>query len=431
MAAPIYNIYENKFYILKTGLITLINTIFPKEKVKDLLLNVKNKAQTTPTLYQFDIQNLDAYNDIPNSYIDNTKIKDLSIKDLELKNSESKIKILIFDYKSYRNSFEAYANLYVMKYIQLDDEIKKRNKLPYTRNEMLDTQDEHKKKMIESEFKSKIISSDLNYYIKTLYKSIFDFMVVQKISTTEFENSFFQYQFIYYDSVTDIEYCPNCRVQYIIDYNQSALICSECNEYKQLVGVILDDTNTIISDGTILKKNSYKPSVHCVNHINDLLGKKYPTQLDGVIKKIKNWYYEHNINENNANGKNIRVCLKDIKETKYNRFTPSIVRYLSGRNEELLSSSEIEHINEKFNQCINIMNISTDKKKNIKYYPYYIFKIIEDLLVNDQERLKKIASVIHFQSDNTRSKNDIEWKYICDTLGDIIYRDTNIHNYIN
>ena len=62
--------------------------------------------------------------------------------------------------------------------------------------------------------------------------------------------------------------------------------------------------------------------------------------------------------------------------------------------------------------------IKPDNKPNCPYHPYFIYKIIEQLLKDpsDQRRCSEILQSIHLQSRDTLIDNDNIWKPICESL---------------
>jgi len=50
-------------------------------------------------------------------------------------------------------------------------------------------------------------------------------------------------------------------------------------------------------------------------------------------------------------------------------------------------------------------------RKNRRYYPYYIFKILDLLIPKGEDR--SILRFIHLQGSDTVERNDDEWRLIC------------------
>ena len=79
-----------------------------------------------------------------------------------------------------------------------------------------------------------------------------------------------------------------------------------------------------------------------------------------------------------------------------------------------------------FNRILEIRNTyPVCKKKNNRYYPYYIMKIIDAILPSSDLINRRILYYIHMQGKNTVEESDNEWEKICYYLeGEIEYRPT-------
>lgn len=59
-------------------------------------------------------------------------------------------------------------------------------------------------------------------------------------------------------------------------------------------------------------------------------------------------------------------------------------------------------------------NKSKDKKPNMRYYPYFIYKILEIVII-DKNKLNSLLECIHIQSDDTLNNHDDVWFKICES----------------
>lgn len=55
-----------------------------------------------------------------------------------------------------------------------------------------------------------------------------------------------------------------------------------------------------------------------------------------------------------------------------------------------------------------------DKKPNMRYYPYFIYKILE-IVILDKNKLNSLLECIHIQSDDTLNNHDDVWFKICES----------------
>ena len=58
--------------------------------------------------------------------------------------------------------------------------------------------------------------------------------------------------------------------------------------------------------------------------------------------------------------------------------------------------------------------LKTNPKSNRIYYPYYIYKILELVLTDPEE--KKLIKYIHLHKQHTLDNNDDEWALICEKM---------------
>jgi hypothetical protein len=126
--------------------------------------------------------------------------------------------------------------------------------------------------------------------------------------------------------------------------------------------------------------------------------------------------------------KMLRRCLKDIKATKYNENIPYIRRKLTGISPERLFHHEIKLSYIYFDKAVSAFNnLMMSSRSNMRYYPYFIFKIIEMILhrADDKKRLDSIVESIHFQRDNTLVHNDRLWSKICEIVPEFVFKKTD------
>ena len=74
--------------------------------------------------------------------------------------------------------------------------------------------------------------------------------------------------------------------------------------------------------------------------------------------------------------------------------------------------------------------IKPQKKTNCPYHPYFIYKIIEQIINKDSDKIKKaqILSCIHLQSRETLIQNDLIWGPICSRIPEFKYFPTDRNN---
>ena len=105
-----------------------------------------------------------------------------------------------------------------------------------------------------------------------------------------------------------------------------------------------------------------------------------------------------------------------------------IKKVITEKEPSILTEHECRRVYIIFSRVVQIYNrIKPDNKPNCPYHPYFIYKIIEQLLKDpiDAQRRTEILQSIHLQSRDTLIDNDNIWKPICDTLNKDFLGDSN------
>ena len=81
-----------------------------------------------------------------------------------------------------------------------------------------------------------------------------------------------------------------------------------------------------------------------------------------------------------------------------------------------------------FDKVIHIFDeIKPPEKTNCPYHPYFIYKIIEQIIKKKSDRIRKlkILACIHLQSRETLVENDRIWVLICLRILEFTYIPTD------
>ena len=230
----------------------------------------------------------------------------------------------------------------------------------------------------------------------------------------------------------DYKVCPNCRGRMNLDGPRSELRCTKCDYILLLKGMMYDESHMYSNDGSLAKRGAYETSRHCRYHAERILAIKNPNIPEAVIGtsgKIDKWLERNGFKfVKLATCSDYRRCLKEIDETKYNEHVPYIRQVKSGVSPERLFHLEMSLLSIYFEKAVTEFNrIKVNERANLKYYPYFIFKIVEIILSKseDKKRLQSIVNCIHFQRDNTIVANDRLWNQICDGVPEFPFRKTD------
>jgi Zn-finger nucleic acid-binding protein len=229
--------------------------------------------------------------------------------------------------------------------------------------------------------------------------------------------------------------CPDCKVDMTLFSQLSEIRCPKCPYVMRLDGSEFDNVESKYNN--TLKNGSYEPSKHCKHHLNRILAIKRLEITDDVDKKIKHWFKLNNIlYPSTLVYDDWRKCLKTMKLTKLNQYIPYIMVVYSNSTVATLYFHERKKVYILFDVAIRTyQKIKKIDEINIKYYPYFIAKIIGIVLSSpeDYKRKQSIINNIHFQEGNTVKYNDKIWKKICEAepifQGKFKHTDTDLIHF--
>jgi len=111
----------------------------------------------------------------------------------------------------------------------------------------------------------------------------------------------------------------------------------------------------------------------------------------------------------------IRKLLHSVERSELNQNASLILKKLTGLEPPTLSEEKRVKGGLKFSQVLQALS-TLGLAGNRNYYPYYIYKIY-DLVLDDDDSDRLLLWFIHMQGATTLGNNDFEWRKICDVLG--------------
>lgn len=226
-----------------------------------------------------------------------------------------------------------------------------------------------------------------------------------------------------------------CSEKMCIDSVSSTLICKKCGITKQLYGTVFEDEQFYFQEGQRTKHGTYDPSKHCRFWVERIQARETTEIPETVINSIKKCIMTNKIkNINQISCNQIRKFLRQTHNSKYNEHIPLIRKIITGITPPQLTEHEMQLINIYFDKVIRIFDeIKPPGKSNCPYHPYFIYKIIEQILNKDSDRIRKyqILNCIHLQSRETLVDNDRIFKPICERIKNFKYipTDRNAQTY--
>lgn len=277
-------------------------------------------------------------------------------------------------------------------------------------------------------YKNRIDNINIVNKIELIFNYVNDHINNNNLLTDQMKIDIFNFNNnMIYSSITNntpIDYCL-CYNNDKIDINQHELVCSYC-------GKIYPNNNNIISNNNNDDKQLTKYDF--LRHYRIWLDKilatdnkylvKYEKDIELLEKKI---YTDYPLEQqrNKLNISHIRAYLKNSNLTKLNDIVPILLKRITKNDPPQLNATEYFDLENLFIQVMKVYDtIKTNDEINRKYYPYFIYKLIEYYFRNNPEK-QKLLNNIHLQKRKTLVTNDLKWKCICEKLPHILeYQET-------
>ncbi len=223
--------------------------------------------------------------------------------------------------------------------------------------------------------------------------------------------------------------CAVCHAPCKIESKTSEFVCSGegCGSTEKIYGAVFEDEQFFFQEGQRTKHCKYDPNKQCRIWLDRILGYDSIEIPPDHIARIKNCVTRDNIVHKNLTNEMLREYFKEEKLTKYNNYTNLFKKIITGIEPEQLTDKEKKLVAMKFSLAVEwYRKIKPEEKTNCPYHPYFIYKIIEQLLdkPEDQGRKKAILSTIHLQANNTLIDNDLTWKTMCNHIAGFTYLPT-------
>ena len=213
--------------------------------------------------------------------------------------------------------------------------------------------------------------------------------------------------------------CPECKIEMEAydyfscgryEFDECQLCCPNCGRLiKQDVSYCLTPKGYIFKP----KNPEFIPQKHFTQWLNQILGNIIPKDVK-CLNTIHQYIIQNNIN--NIIPESLREILKNLKLSKYYKYTSYLFRELTGVGPP--------NIPEEFKRRAHFLfrdYIETRKKmyqenpslgSNNPQYQFLIYKIFDVILpINDMEN-RRVFHFIHLPSKATLKKRNVEWDII-------------------
>lgn len=266
--------------------------------------------------------------------------------------------------------------------------------------------------------------------IKRIYQDCKKFYDTYAIDNTELNDAFNLYDAssISLHCVDRSEVrCNACDEPYFIEEKNSEFVCHKCGMSVKLMGIVFSDDQFYYQEGQRTKHGKYDPTKHCRFWVDRILARKDVELPRSLIAGVKRRIRSDEVWLSDVTCATIRRYLRDLRMTKWNDHIPLILKTVTRREIQQLTDHEMNLVFMYFSRSIDIYGkIKDEDKTNCPYHPFFIYKIIEQILKNpeDAERKKEILSYIHLQERQTLIDKDLIWKRICEHIPEFQYQPT-------
>ena len=248
------------------------------------------------------------------------------------------------------------------------------------------------------------------------------------IASGELTEAFYKYDEAPLDikAISKVQSLCACGYSSTIEAKTSEMIC-KCGAVEKLLGVVFEDDQFFYQEGQRIKHGKYDPTKHCKFWVDRIQAKENTEIPDDLIKSIKKLILRDKIWHESLTCADVRMYLKELKKTKFNDHVPLIRKIITNIDPEQLTDYELKLIYMYFNLVMQIFNkTKTEDISNSPYHPFFVYKIIEQILKKPEERVRKcnILSCIHLQAPGTLINHDLIWAPICAQIPEFVYIPT-------
>jgi hypothetical protein len=254
---------------------------------------------------------------------------------------------------------------------------------------------------------------------------------IYDVNDAELAECFANYDKAVIDITTKLENSKLCSCGAVLttDPKTSEKICKKCGESEKIYGVVFEDEQFFYQEGQRVKHGRYEPTKHCSLWVDCIQGKENKEIPASVINAIHKCMKRDQLWIDRLTHCDIRAYLKENDFTKYNNHTSLIHKIITNKEPEQLTDHETKLLFVYFTMAVQIYNlIKNDEDSNCPYYPFFIYKIIEQIInkPEDKARKRSILSTIHLQSRDTVISHDLKWMDIYPRIPGFVYIPTNV-----
>jgi len=237
----------------------------------------------------------------------------------------------------------------------------------------------------------------------------------------------------------------SCGVDMGAIADTSELACPRCGQVRELIGTVFDDSQFYSQEGQKAKSGSFNPNRHFrhwMDHIlarepeeelgdrdndNDQYGELLLKRLRGLVRRDGKILRLLTVND-------VRAMLKETKRTSLNKNAALILKKLTGVGPPRIAESLYQRVEKIFSKAIEVgerlrfekvNRRGVEARTNRNHYPYYIYKVLDSVLAEDDLENRRVLYYIYMQGEGTIRNNDEEWKEICAQIDEVTWAPTS------
>lgn len=242
-------------------------------------------------------------------------------------------------------------------------------------------------------YKNRISNINIINKIDIIYHKLHCYIINNKIENDKVKIDMFNYNNItiytpeeqYIDD--NLLYSCDCKNEKRIDISNSELVCPTCGKIYSVNTTYINYNNNDDKQTT-----KYDFLRHYRIWLDKILanGNKYNVKYNKDIKFLEKKIYEDYPLEqqrNKLNINHIRLYLKNLNLTKLNDIVPILLKKITKNDTPQLTAKEYFDLENLFIQVMKCYDTIKSKSHiNRRFYPFYIFKIIEYYFRNNPEK---------------------------------------------
>ena len=235
----------------------------------------------------------------------------------------------------------------------------------------------------------------------------------------------------------DYNFCVNCSTEMLVDASRSELQCATCGAIRKLIGTVFDDSQFYSQEGQKAKSGTFNPNRHFQFWWMHILARE-PEEEIGDRADPKNMYGDRLIEQLRViiardqhilqllTVNDMRMMLRELGQTDLNKNVPLILKKLTGVGPPHILDTIAIRVENLFTKALETSEVVRQKTRvNRNYYPYYIYKILEQVIPEADFEQRRILFYIYIQSRETVESDDADWELICKEMSELKYIPTD------